>query len=118
MLFRSDYIQGVQGAYKSDNNLIKDKDDPVVPPMPIGPAEGGAPAMNLFNLDEMRRQQMAPPAPASRAPVSNGGAVPNGGAVQSGGAVQNGGAVPNGAAVQTNPVPTNSPVTTAPGAQP
>jgi general secretion pathway protein D len=115
---RYDYIQGVQGAYKSDNNLIKDKDDPVVPPMPIGPAEGGAPAMNLFNLDEMRRQQMAPPAPASRAPVSNGGAVPNGGAVQSGGAVQNGGAVPNGAAVQTNPVPTNSPVTTAPGAQP
>jgi general secretion pathway protein D len=115
---RYDYIQGVQGAYKSDNNLIKDKDDPVVPPMPIGPAEGGAPAMNLFNLDQMRRQQMAPPAPASRAPVSNGGAVPNGGAVQSGGAIQNGGAVPNGAAVQANPVPTTSPVTTAPGAQP
>jgi general secretion pathway protein D len=115
---RYDYIQGVQGAYKSDNNLIKDKDDPVVPPMPIGPSQGGSPAMNLFDLDEMRRQQMAPPAPASRAPVSNGGAVPNGGAVQSGGAVQNGGAVPNGAAVQTNPVPTNSPVTTAPGAQP
>ncbi|MCX4159998.1 MULTISPECIES: type II secretion system secretin GspD [Paraburkholderia] len=68
---RYDYIQGVQGAYKSDNNLIKDKDDPVVPPMPLGPAEGGSPAMNLFNLDQMRRQQAAPklatpvPAPAS-----------------------------------------------------
>ncbi|MFM0285958.1 type II secretion system secretin GspD [Paraburkholderia megapolitana] len=68
---RYDYIQGVQGAYKSDNNLIKDKDDPVVPPMPLGPAEGGSSAMNLFNLDQMRRQQMAPklatpvPAPAS-----------------------------------------------------
>ncbi|PCE25259.1 type II secretion system protein GspD [Paraburkholderia acidicola] len=72
---RYDYIQGVQGAYKSDNNLIKDTDDPVVPPMPLGPAEGGSPAMNLFNLDQMRRQQMAPkaaaPAPASASGVSS-----------------------------------------------
>ncbi|HEY2020354.1 type II secretion system secretin GspD [Paraburkholderia sp.] len=60
---RYDYIQGVQGAYKSDNNLIKDRDDPVVPPMPLGPSEGGAPAMNLFDLNQMRRQQVAPPAP-------------------------------------------------------
>ncbi|HEY4352738.1 MAG TPA: type II secretion system secretin GspD [Paraburkholderia sp.] len=61
---RYDYIQGVQGAYKSENNLIKDNDDPVVPPMPRGPAEGGS-ALNLFDLDKMRRQQMAPaPAPA------------------------------------------------------
>ncbi|CAG4908156.1 type II secretion system secretin GspD [Paraburkholderia saeva] len=60
---RYDYIQGVQGAYKSDNNLIKDSDDPVVPPMPIGPSQGGTPALNLFDLDQMRRQQMAPPAP-------------------------------------------------------
>ncbi|MFM0356664.1 type II secretion system secretin GspD [Paraburkholderia nemoris] len=65
---RYDYVQGVTGAYKSDNNLIKDKDDPVVPPMPIGPSQGGSPAMNLFDLDRMRRQQMAPP-------VMNGGAV-------------------------------------------
>ncbi|WP_310632945.1 type II secretion system secretin GspD [Paraburkholderia sp.] len=53
---RYDYIQGVSGAYKSDNNLIKDKDDPVVPPMPVGPAEGGS-ALNLFDLDKMRREQ-------------------------------------------------------------
>ena len=58
---RYDYIQGVQGAYRSDNNLIKDKDDPVMPPMPIGPSQGGSPALNLFNLDQMRRQQMMPP---------------------------------------------------------
>ncbi|CAB3760758.1 Secretin OutD [Paraburkholderia solisilvae] len=58
---RYDYIQGVTGAYKSDNNLIRDKDDPVVPPMPLGPAEGGSPALNLFDLDKMRRQQLAPP---------------------------------------------------------
>ncbi|QNB12688.1 type II secretion system secretin GspD [Paraburkholderia tropica] len=53
---RYDYIQGVTGAYKSDNNLIKDNDDPVVPPMPVGPAEGGS-ALNLFDLDKMRREQ-------------------------------------------------------------
>jgi general secretion pathway protein D len=91
---RYDYIQGVQGAYKSDNNLIKDNDDPVVPPMPIGPSQGGAPEMNLFNLDDMRRQQMAPrPAPAAAsAPAANG-------------------------AVQANPVPV-APSTASPGAQP
>ncbi|HEX3381839.1 MAG TPA: type II secretion system secretin GspD [Paraburkholderia sp.] len=54
---RYDYIQGVQGAYRSDNRVMLDHDDPVVPPMPIGPSQGGAPAMNLFNLDQMRRQQ-------------------------------------------------------------
>ncbi|MCG5077779.1 type II secretion system secretin GspD [Paraburkholderia tagetis] len=53
---RYDYIQGVTGAYRSDNNLIKDRDDPVVPPMPVGPAEGGS-ALNLFDLDRMRREQ-------------------------------------------------------------
>ncbi|KAA1012525.1 type II secretion system protein GspD [Paraburkholderia panacisoli] len=57
---RYDYIQGVQGAYRSDNNVMRDKDDPVVPPMPLGPSQGGTPAMNLFDLNQMRRQQMAP----------------------------------------------------------
>ncbi len=64
---RYDYIQGVQGAYRSDNNVIKDKDDPVVPPMPVGPAEGGS-TLNLFDLEKMRRQQAlqaVAPAPAS-----------------------------------------------------
>ncbi|OLL29398.1 type II secretion system protein GspD [Burkholderia sp. SRS-W-2-2016] len=58
---RYDYIQGVQGAYRSDNRVMKDRDDPVMPPMPIGPSQGGVPAMNLFNLDQMRRQQATPP---------------------------------------------------------
>jgi len=57
---RYDYIQGVQGAYRSDNNIMKDRDDPVVPPMPVGPSQGGVPAMNLFDLNQMRRQQMLP----------------------------------------------------------
>ncbi|MEM5373240.1 type II secretion system secretin GspD [Paraburkholderia azotifigens] len=59
---RYDHIQGVQGAYRSDNNLIKDRDDPVVPPIPIGPTEGGS-TLNLFDLDRMRRQQAQPQQP-------------------------------------------------------
>ncbi|RQR32116.1 type II secretion system protein GspD [Burkholderia sp. Bp9143] len=68
---RYDYIQGVTGAYKSDNNVIRDKDDPVVPPMPLGPSQGGTPAGNLFDLDKMRRQQMqrqVAPVPAQPLP--------------------------------------------------
>ncbi|MGF6699196.1 general secretion pathway protein D [Paraburkholderia sp. MM5496-R1] len=57
---RYDYIQGVQGAYRSDNNIMKDRDDPVVPPMPLGPSQGGVPALNLFDLNQMRRKQMMP----------------------------------------------------------
>ncbi len=53
---RYEYIQGMTSAYKSDNNLIRDKDDPVVPPMPLGPAEGRAPAKNLLDLSKMRRE--------------------------------------------------------------
>ncbi|NKJ48011.1 type II secretion system protein GspD, partial [Burkholderia sp. SG-MS1] len=60
---RYDYIQGVQGAYRSDNNVMRDKDDPVMPPMPLGPSQGVPPAMNLFDLNQMRRQQAAPQAP-------------------------------------------------------
>ncbi|WP_322010810.1 type II secretion system secretin GspD [Paraburkholderia sp. J12] len=70
---RYDYIQGVTGAYQSDNNLIKDKDDPVVPPMPVGPAEGGS-ALNLFDIDKMRREQVLRSLPA--APAGGAGAAP------------------------------------------
>ncbi|MBF5010671.1 type II secretion system secretin GspD [Burkholderia pseudomultivorans] len=77
---RYDYIQGVTGAYKSDNNVIRDKDDPVVPPMPLGPSQGGTAAGNLFDLDKMRRQQMqrqaAPPAAPEQAPAQSQGVPP------------------------------------------
>ena len=76
---RYDYVQGVTGAFRSDNNLIKDKDDPVVPPMPLGPSQGGS-AVNLFDLDQMRRQRLAPPpaAPAAPAvPAAASGAAPS-----------------------------------------
>jgi general secretion pathway protein D len=66
---RYDYIQGVTGAYKSDNNLIKDNDDPVVPPMPAGPNEGGS-TLNLFDLDKMRREQATRMLPAQPAGAS------------------------------------------------
>ncbi|KVN23469.1 type II secretion system protein GspD [Burkholderia pyrrocinia] len=67
---RYDYIQGVTGSYKSDNNVMRDKDDPIVPTMPLGPSEGGS-ALNLFDLTKMRRQQQgqpsAPQQPAQQA---------------------------------------------------
>ncbi|WP_025598133.1 type II secretion system secretin GspD [Burkholderia sp. WSM2230] len=108
---RYDYIQGVQGSYRQDNNLMKDKDDPVVPPKPTGPSQGGS-TLNLFDLDQMRRQQMQPrvatpqsnsapttapapataPAPTTAAPAVNG-------------------------AVQSNPVPV-APSTESPGVKP
>jgi general secretion pathway protein D len=75
---RYDYVQGVTGAYRSDNNLIKDKDDPVVPPMPLGPSQGGSP-LNLFDLDQMRRQQalgVPPAAPAGATQVQPVQAAP------------------------------------------
>lgn len=94
---RYDYIQGVTGAYKSDNNVIRDKDDPVVPPMPLGPSQGGTPAGNLFDLDKMRRQQLqrqVAPVPAQPLPE----ATP---------------AQPQGVPLQAVP---QQPLTTAPGA--
>ncbi|HEX7908579.1 MAG TPA: type II secretion system secretin GspD [Paraburkholderia sp.] len=112
---RYDYIQGVQGAYKSDNNLIKDNDDPVVPPMPIGPSQGGSAATNLFDLDKMRRQQIMRPQVVGPAPATNGGAVQTN-PVTTGGAPQTN-PVTNGGAVQTNPVPA-APSTASPGVQP
>ncbi|TDV11055.1 type II secretion system secretin GspD [Paraburkholderia caballeronis] len=71
---RYDYIQGVTGAYRSDNNLIKDRDDPVVPPMPLGPSQGGS-ALNLFDLDRMRRQQVVGVPPTAPAAASNAAGV-------------------------------------------
>ncbi|WP_244111793.1 type II secretion system secretin GspD [Burkholderia gladioli] len=104
---RYDYIQGVQGAYKSDNNLIRDKDDPVAPPMPLGPSQGGAPAANLFDLTRMTRTPGYPaapgsaptnvPAPAVATPTVNPAPMP--------------------APAVTTPVPTPG-LTSQPGAQP
>ena len=60
---RYDYVQGVTNGYRSDNNVMRDKDFPVVPPMPAGPSQGAAPASNLFDLTQMTHQ------PASQQPV-------------------------------------------------
>ncbi|MEX3954255.1 type II secretion system secretin GspD [Paraburkholderia sp. EG287A] len=86
---RYEYIQGVQGAYRSDNNIMRDRDDPVVPPMPLGPSQGGVPALNLFDLNQMRRQQMMPQqapqevpqqVPPQAVPQAGAPAVPQAGA--------------------------------------
>ncbi len=99
---RYDYIQGVTGAYRSDNNVIRDKDDPVVPPIPRGPNEGAAPATNLFDLDKMRRQQFAPAPPAggSPAPAPQVAPPPAPAAPSSG----NGVAAPNASAKNTSAI--------------
>jgi general secretion pathway protein D len=110
---RYDYIQGVQGAYRTDNNVMRDKDDPVMPPMPIGPSQGGSAALNLFDLNQMRRQQMAPQQapqqPQQQVPVQVPQAVPQ--------------SVPQSTqqpVLQTAPYPTTGaePTTVSPGARP
>ncbi|MGV2288433.1 type II secretion system secretin GspD [Trinickia sp. YCB016] len=65
---RYDYVQGVTGAYRSDNNVMRDKDDPVVPPMPQGPSQGGA-VTNLFDLRQMNRPKPGQQAPAPQQPA-------------------------------------------------
>ncbi|WP_322091417.1 type II secretion system secretin GspD [Paraburkholderia bannensis] len=105
---RYDYIQGVTGAYKSDNNLMRDKDDPVVPPMPVGPAEGGS-ALNLFDLDKMRREQAVrtlPVSPANAAQMQPAQSAP----VQT--------APVQATPLQAAPAQQQQPLTTSPTVQP
>ncbi|WP_321879680.1 type II secretion system secretin GspD [Paraburkholderia bannensis] len=105
---RYDYIQGVTGAYKSDNNLMRDKDDPVVPPMPVGPAEGGS-ALNLFDLDKMRREQAVrtlPVTPANAAQMQPAQSAP----VQT--------APVQATPLQAAPAQQQQPLTTSPTVQP
>jgi general secretion pathway protein D len=88
---RYDYVQGMTNGYRSDNNIERDKDFPVVPPMPAGPSQGVAPAANLFDLRQMTHQpaqqqpgqpqpapgQLAPQQPAPQpAPAAQPQAVP------------------------------------------
>jgi len=72
--------------------------------------------MNLFNLDQMRRQQAAPQQPSSPVPVTNGGAVQTN-PVTVGPSTASPLPAMNGAAAQTNPV-TGAPANTTSGAQP
>ncbi len=67
---RYDYVQGVTDGYHSDNNVMRDKDFPVVPPIPAGPSQGAAPAANLFDLRQMTHQPgTQPPSPATQQPA-------------------------------------------------
>jgi general secretion pathway protein D len=83
-----DYVRDLQQGYQTDNNLIRDKNVPIVPPPPPGPSQGAAPAQNLFDPSGMTRQ----PPPANAPPAPNGG-------------------------VQTYPAPA-APSTATPGVQP
>ncbi|MFK4441964.1 general secretion pathway protein D [Caballeronia udeis] len=52
---RYDYLRQQQYNSISDNRVEKDKDVPVLPPAPIGPSQGGVPAQNLFDWNNMTR---------------------------------------------------------------
>jgi general secretion pathway protein D len=52
---RYQYVRGQQYNEGSDNRVEKDPDVPVLPPAPIGPSQGGVPAENLFDLNNMSR---------------------------------------------------------------
>jgi general secretion pathway protein D len=52
---RYDYLRQQQLNSNSDNRIEKDKDVPVLPPAPIGPSQGGVPAQNLFDWNNMSR---------------------------------------------------------------
>ena len=59
-----------QEQYNSDNDnrIEKDKDVPVMPPAPIGPSQGGVPAENLFNWNNMTRAGPSTTLPQRRRP--------------------------------------------------
>lgn len=57
---RYDYVQGLTNGYRSDNNVMRDKDFPVVPPIPVGPSQGASPAANLFDLRQMTHEPVRP----------------------------------------------------------
>lgn len=79
---RYDYVQGLTNAYRSDNNVMRDKDFPVVPPIPAGPSQGVAPAADLFDLRQMTHgstppvQQPAPQPQLGAQPGAQPQAVP------------------------------------------
>ncbi|RDU98515.1 type II secretion system secretin GspD [Trinickia dinghuensis] len=104
---RYDYVQDVTNSYRSDNNVMRDKNFPVVPPMPAGPNQGASPAANLFDLRQMTHQPTPAPAPqlpAPQQPVAQPQAVP----LQPG--------QPQSVPLQPQQQPTPQPQTAAPGA--
>jgi general secretion pathway protein D len=52
---RYDSLRQEQNNSGSDNRIEKDPNVPVIPPAPIGPSQGGVPAENLFNWNNMTR---------------------------------------------------------------
>lgn len=71
---RYNYVQGLTDGYRSDNHVMRDKDFPVVPPLPAGPSQGASPAANLFDLRQMTNP--AAPRPQQPAPGQSPAAQP------------------------------------------
>jgi len=76
---RYDYVREQQYGYHTDNRLIRDRNVPMLPPIPPGPSEGAVAADHLFDLNQMTRQPGAltsPSAPGTPAQGVNAYAVP------------------------------------------
>jgi general secretion pathway protein D len=98
-----------QEQYNSttDNRLIKDPNVPVLPPVPLGPSQGGVPAENLFDTNNMARGSGSTTLPQK--PESGGQQMPPSGN-QAGNATNY--ALPN------RPAPVGTPLNNDAGARP
>jgi general secretion pathway protein D len=73
---RYQLMRSQQLGYKTDNQVIKDNDVPVMPPAPPGSRDGADPAQQLFDLRDMTRQPALPaqsPAPKTVSSAGVGG---------------------------------------------
>lgn len=106
---RYEYLRQQQQNSTSDNRVERDPNVPVIPPAPIGPSQGGVPAQNLFDWNNMTRSSRnGPSTTLPQAPSPSGSQDPQ----QQQPANVNNYAVPNNAPPAT---PLN---TDTPGARP
>lgn len=69
---RYDYLRQQQLNSITDNRVEKDPNVPVIPPVPVGPSQGGVPAQNLFDWNNMTRSSRNGPSttlPQARPPL-------------------------------------------------
>jgi general secretion pathway protein D len=70
---RYDNLRQQQYNSTSDNRVEKDPNVPVLPPAPIGPSQGGVPAQNLFDWNNMTRSGNSATLPQAPPPMQQQG---------------------------------------------
>jgi general secretion pathway protein D len=73
---RYDYLRQQQYNSTSDNRVERDKDVPVLPPPPLGTSQGGVPAQNLFDWNNMTRSPSEGSTTLPQAPIPAGQQTP------------------------------------------